>query len=256
MVNEILLWAALILVVLVFLAAANDAFQRRRQGKKNWWRVWSESDLPAGRGVPRSRVGSFDAVAEPDFELLCKWARSDDVRKRDQAAIQLASRSNPRVCDVLCSLLKDRVDFVRESAAFGLCQLGDGRAIVPLSDFLATDQGAGILESVARRVQGSSFGEQLLEETLQKRVTPMLDTDPSDMTRGEMLVVLLALCLGYAGSYRRLVAKLEPVATQIGEELHRTGGIEAMREVFAQLGSGQGVRTLEMHWNGIGEWRG
>ena len=49
---------------------------------------------------------------------------------------------------------------------------------------------------------------------------------------------------------------LEPLARQIGEALNQQGGLTEMRRVFALLGGRRGSRTLEMHWNGIGEWRG
>jgi hypothetical protein len=76
------------------------------------------------------------------------------------------------------------------------------------------------------------------------------------MTSGEMLEILGALCQAYAANDRAAVAKLEPVASAIGEDLNRRGGIAEMRRIFGALGGRPGARTLEMHWHGIGDWLG
>ena len=68
--------------------------------------------------------------------------------------------------------------------------------------------------------------------------------------------VLRQLCGAYAQNDRDTIEQLEPKARLIGEELDRRGGLEEMRRMFDQLRGMQGSRTLEMHWNGIGDWRG
>lgn len=67
---------------------------------------------------------------------------------------------------------------------------------------------------------------------------------------------LRRLCAAYTNNDRSAIQSLEPVVTEIGKELDRKGGIQEMRRVFALLGGAPGSRTLEMHWDGIGEWRG
>jgi len=76
------------------------------------------------------------------------------------------------------------------------------------------------------------------------------------MTDREILDILVALCHAYAANDEAAITKLEPQATKIGEDLHRRGGIQEMRRVYSLVPSMQGKRTLEMHWDGIGEWRG
>jgi hypothetical protein len=78
------------------------------------------------------------------------------------------------------------------------------------------------------------------------------------MKEQEMLNVLRRLCNAYMNydAEKPTIAKLEPLATDIGWELHRRGGIQEMRRIFQKLGGIPGSRTLEMHWNGIGDWRG
>ena len=71
----------------------------------------------------------------------------------------------------------------------------------------------------------------------------------------KMINCLKELCSAYAAddpSYHHL----ELEATRIGEELDAQGGIAAMRRVFAHVQGSPGSRTLEMHWSGIGNWRG
>ena len=78
------------------------------------------------------------------------------------------------------------------------------------------------------------------------------------MSDEAMLNVLRRLCNAYMNyDYERdTIANLEPLATEIGWELHRRGGKGEMYRMFQRLGNMPGSRTLDMHWNGIGDWRG
>lgn len=81
---------------------------------------------------------------------------------------------------------------------------------------------------------------------------------PSDMKVTDdsgMLWDLRRLCKAYADDDDVAIARLEPKATEIGQELNRIGGMGEMRRVFEKLKGVRGARTLEMHWGGIGEWR-
>ncbi len=72
----------------------------------------------------------------------------------------------------------------------------------------------------------------------------------------QMLDTLTRLCNAYAADDSAEVARLEPVASRIGEELNRRGGVPEMRRMWNRLGNIRGSRTLDMHWDGIGDWRG
>lgn len=76
-----------------------------------------------------------------------------------------------------------------------------------------------------------------------------------NMNDNEMLHVLKNLCDAYTNN-DPVYKELEPAATEIGKQLNERGGIEEMRRIFGQLGGMPGARTLEMHWDGIGDWRG
>jgi len=76
------------------------------------------------------------------------------------------------------------------------------------------------------------------------------------MSDSMMFKSLADLCYAYQQNDRSEISRLEPVATIIGQELNRRGGIRAMREMWERLGNRPGARTLDMHWDAIGEWRG
>ena len=76
------------------------------------------------------------------------------------------------------------------------------------------------------------------------------------MSDDEMLAILKQLCAAYMSNDRGTTQRLEPKATEIGEELHLRGGMREMQRIFGLLGGIPGWRTLEMHWDGIGNWRG
>jgi hypothetical protein len=86
-------------------------------------------------------------------------------------------------------------------------------------------------------------------------VEPEKSRGPRSSDR-DMVGVLDNLCVAYASNHAGAIAHLEPQATRIGKALDQRGGIEEMRRVFALVRPQPGRRTLEMHWNGIGEWRG
>ncbi len=72
----------------------------------------------------------------------------------------------------------------------------------------------------------------------------------------EMVNLLVRLCNAYAASDSDTIRALEPEATRVGQILHERGGIREMRRVFRQVPSINGKATLEMHWDGVGDWRG
>ena len=76
------------------------------------------------------------------------------------------------------------------------------------------------------------------------------------MTDQQMVQVLTNLCQAYANSDNTAIARLEPEATKIGEELNARGGMNEMRRIFATVPNVRGKGTVEMHWGGIGDWRG
>lgn len=90
---------------------------------------------------------------------------------------------------------------------------------------------------------------------------PLFRRKPPPATTGlppdkQIVRRLRELCQAYARDDTALIRIHEPWATALGKDLNYRGGIEEMRRIFQKVGSRPGARTLEMLWDGIGEWRG
>lgn len=105
-------------------------------------------------------------------------------------------------------------------------------------------------QSQERRREGHA---RLLEQ--EPGIVPLVRR-AEGLSDAAVVSVLRRLCAAYIANDRRAVAELEPTARAIGHALNLRGGLDEMRRVFTRLGKIPGSRTLEMHWNGIGDWRG
>lgn len=77
------------------------------------------------------------------------------------------------------------------------------------------------------------------------------------MTDQEMVKKLVQLATYYAkGGLSEDNPTLVAEAMEIGKALDQTGGIREMRRIFNMVPPMQGKRTVEMQWDGIGDWRG
>lgn len=77
------------------------------------------------------------------------------------------------------------------------------------------------------------------------------------MTDREMVDKLIELARYYAdGGLSSENPALVNEVMEIGRVLDRRGGITEMRRIFAKVPAMQGKRTVEMQWDGIGDWRG
>ncbi len=105
---------------------------------------------------------------------------------------------------------------------------------------------------------GSSLSPAAAEEVrcLVRRTPIVKPVRPEEEAEKNDIAVLKNLCLAYAADNQAEISKLEPLARQIGTSLDARGGLAEMRRVFAEVEAMRGARTLEMHWNGIGDWRG
>ena len=77
------------------------------------------------------------------------------------------------------------------------------------------------------------------------------------MTDEDKLAALLQFCNAYGTEdFTNFdVATMDRVVYSIGQVLNDRGGIVEMRSLFDQLGDVSGIRSLDLHWDGIGEWR-
>ncbi len=188
----------------------------------------------------------------------------------DTAASALGEMGDTRAVEPLIAALKDSDSFrpdTRSSAARALGKICDPRAIEALIGALEdSDKNVRTAAADALALLGNPTVEPLvaaknkyLHEAEERAVTSIRvsqDEFAMEMTDQDLIGVLQRLCNAYVVNDRSLIAELEPRATAIGEYLHQRGGISEMRRIFAELGGVRGARTLEMHWGGIGDWRG
>ena len=118
--------------------------------------------------------------------------------------------------------------------------------LLPYALILAEDNKFKELYEYISKIQEQKELDQKLQAEKKKK------KDASDK---EMVQVLRDLCRAYAAN-DPIYLRLEPKAREIGEKLNNTGGMSEMRRIFSFVEGTPGSRTLEMHWNGIGNWRG
>jgi hypothetical protein len=147
--------------------------------------------------------------------------------------------------------LTDNYVGTRIEAACCLGVLGYGETIPALE--MALNEYSSSARDGLRRA-GTDFAKSLISKWEEKRRASAPPV--SQMPDSEMFTVLRNLCDAYTESDWRTIESLEIIATDIGEELNRRGGKTEMLRLFKMLQGRRGARTLEMHWNGIGHWRG
>jgi hypothetical protein len=77
------------------------------------------------------------------------------------------------------------------------------------------------------------------------------------MTDQEMMGKIIELANYYAsGGLSADNPKLVNEAVEVGKVLNQRGGISEMRRIFNMVPQMQGKRTVDMQWDGIGDWKG
>ena len=108
-----------------------------------------------------------------------------------------------------------------------------------------------MLEMVIRIKQQRQEKQVKPEQGSMKQAEPISGT----AAQAEEFHLLQEICRAYAQNDPRYKT-LEAAVKQLGEDLHRKGGLKEMRRAYARVAGIPGSRTLEMLWNGIGDWRG
>lgn len=133
--------------------------------------------------------------------------------------------------------------YIREGAVRGLiCMVEKDERVRECLKNIKIEYGLSeLIDPVIQQKEEQHQGTQNIKENI--------------MSEQEMFSVLKKLCKAYTEN-DPVYNELELIATEIGEQLNKYGGIKEMRRIFDQLGGIPGARTLEMHWGGIGDWRG
>jgi HEAT repeat protein len=184
------------------------------------------------RGGSNALIDTFASLGTHQWIELC------------DAAKLLAEQRHPRAEKLLLPLAKREVfeslsKYARDGVRDGLWQMRSPRA----------------REAVREICEWQEAEEQSRREQAEQRVAKMV-SKAQRMSDREMVESLASLCRAYAEDAPEVIDALEPLATAIGRRLNERGGIREMRRVFAMLHDERGTRTLDMHWDGIGDWRG
>lgn len=115
--------------------------------------------------------------------------------------------------------------------------------------------GATPLRLAAR--MGHSEAAQMLSKVFAIPIRARPSRAAASADDEEMVRKLVELATYYsAGGLSRDNPELVADVRKIGADLHERGGAAEMRRVFAFVPAMPGKRTVEMEWNGIGDWRG
>jgi cyclophilin family peptidyl-prolyl cis-trans isomerase len=102
-----------------------------------------QQTLPRGRAAIREILTLQDQRSVSDGRLI-EYLASKDGNVRSRAALALANVADTSTVLAVIPLLADASREVRESAAFALGQIGDGRASRPLQERLSVETSAGV----------------------------------------------------------------------------------------------------------------
>lgn len=139
------------------------------------------------------------------------------------------------------------------SAARALAQVGDPAALNLLRDALEKDRFFRAVREVVEegvRARDPEGGEAFIAAVRARKKPAGLESTSIE----ELIRRLRTICDRWAAN--ETSAMLDAEARGIGAELNRRGGMAEMRAAHRALGPIRGARTLDMTWNGIGDWMG
>ena len=191
------------------------------------------------RGGSNALIDAFASLGAQRWIELCG------------AAKLMTEQRHPRAEELLLPLAKREVfeslsKYARDSVRDGLWKMrspGAREAVREIRKWEEAEEQREEAEEQSRR-----------EQTAQP--VAKMASKAQRMSDREMVESLASPCRANADDAREVIDALEPLATAIGRRLNERGGIREMRRVFAMLDDERGTRTLDMHWGGIGDWRG
>jgi hypothetical protein len=230
--------------------------------------VWRDEDCEICGGAVPPEVWAQNLKDKKDYRALAAINNSnnysDSFNKWRKAALAnsiLREAGAEAVEAILEELATDGVGSV--DLANVLVEVGDPKAVPLLKqklargDFAAYGSQYSIRDFVARFDAGL---RSKIEASAQEKEEKLTEARAavSSYDAAAMLAALRRLCDAYAtmSPDAEEIERLELIATAIGERLNSEGGIAEMRGMFDRLGGVRGARTLDMHWGGIGDWRG
>lgn len=156
----------------------------------------------------------------------------------------------------LASALRDSSAMTVAAAAFGVgliqCEAAESDVLAAATEKNGEYVRKGI--EWAGWERSSPFVERMLRMIDASTDKRKAELELTGKSKDALVAMLREICGRYAANETGQELGLPAVA--IGEELYRRGGISAMQEAHSALHGMHGSRTLDMVWNGIGEWRG
>ena len=212
-------------------------------------------------------------------DMLMRTLQDGEAQVRQQAARSLGALGDSRAIPALGALDNDTDAGVRKAAFNAKKAMGWRPPPPPLAVLAAKFKEVAEREGMRYVTSKHSRGELTDPAELQRAsigsaqkalresyglsdseiraVMDFVARGPQASSEDQMMLDTLGrLCAAYAANDTAAIARLEPEASHIGELLDQRGGLPEMRRIFGLLGDRWGARTLEMHWSGIGEWRG
>jgi len=212
------------------------------------------------------------------LDSLIGLLNDDSTSVREAVVHALANIGGEKIEEPLITALKDTSSIVRRVTANVLKRFDSQKVKQALSEYSYIEE-----DSLKKYLAEKDEKRRLAEEAKKVPCPRCKRRDTAKMENGKywcswcndwavedlpeypeewihneekMIETLERLCKAYALNDRQEINSLEPIATQIGKALDLYGGIKEMRRIYNQIPIQQGKRTLDMHWNGIGEWRG
>ncbi len=195
------------------------------------------------KGASAYRVmEALEKVGPPAVPPLLTALNDPEAGVRRGASEALGRLKEVRAVPPLLALLQDPELSVRRAAIDTLGRLGDVRAVEPLTMALKD-------ESV-RYYAAEAIWKLGAPPAMRSAIQAFKDNE-----QGQMLTQMRDLCDAYAAGAAAEIARLEPEVVQIGEELHRRGGVDEMRRLLELVGRENGRQALAALWVGIGDWQ-
>jgi hypothetical protein len=232
-------------------------------------------DIRATAAEALGKLGDTRAFDSLLLALQKDW--NEDVRKN--AAYALGELGDTRAVETLIAhafKIDWREYSVCDSATLALGKFDDAQTSDLLSRALQDHKGLIHVSKFVGEILNRSYNTrvaEVLKEAIRmtsdntKRHLEWLEKDReqkkqedlervTQMSVSEFVNVLTDLCRAYEYNDSVEIERLEAMASKIGRILNERGGVQEMRRIFKMVPDVGSRRTLEMHWEGIGDWRG
>ncbi|WP_150081048.1 hypothetical protein [Chlorobium phaeobacteroides] len=185
------------------------------------------------------------------------------LRRHEIAERFLIKGGSKAVTGILAELKKTNNEYIRTHLAELIIKIGDTKALPDIEELFnrgafhsSYGPGGSPIEQFLQS-NSPSYRQKRNKEEEESSAKLVQATDMvKDLSDDQMMDILKRLCRAYSVNDESEIKNIEPIAIAIGRKLNQRGGLKAMRELYDKIGNIKGTRSLDMHWNGIGDWQG